>query len=543
MNIFRTSVDAVRAIATALLIAAAAAITLLGAAALEAREDVAPAGAALAEAARAVATGNTPEAAPEAQRLLVDAGLDTARITAPDGTVIATRGAPARWEAPAAGSRAWPAQLGAGDWSLREGVLEGRAAFADGGTLAIRTGRRAEHGEIGGLVPIVVVALLTGAVVSAILLVARRRREEELEATTAAIAALPAPPDRRRARGGRWAALHRELRRAGSRWRVADGRRGPAEIAALLDPLDHAVATRDARGARVDNPALDSLRARLFRPDATALDARVQDLLMRRGACADRVVVGAGHLDIEAWDAGDLRIATVTDRQEAERLAALRRRIAGAGRRHLTAPLTEIRRQADGLADRRGDPRPLRIIAAADRLEAVIARMLREQDAPGETAALPPVGLPGLLWGMARRWDEELRSRALRVELDLAPGLPRVNADPSLLDEILSELVENAARFSPRGQAIAVAATGDGNGVTVVVRDAGPGIDAADASAATEPFWRSPDADAVPGAGLGLGVASVLAQRIGGALEIDPGPGGSVRLVLAAAGPAVAEAA
>jgi signal transduction histidine kinase len=543
MNIFRTSIGPARQIRSALLAGILVAAALLALAALEARSDVAPAGTALADLARATADGATPEGPDAARALLVEAGLATARIVAPDGTTLVTRGSPERWDAGPAGVRAWPAGVGAENWSLQEGVLEARAGFTDGGVLMIRTGRRAQHGEVGGLLPIAITALLAALLVAGLQLAARRRRGHELASAASALAALPALPGRRPARQDEWPEIHQEIRRAASRWATADGRRGPHEISALLDPLDHPLAIRDARATRVDNPAFESLRTRLPAADAEVLDTRVRELLARRGPCADRIPVGVGHLDVEAWDAGDTRIAAVTDRGEADRIAALRRRIAGAGKRYLTAPLTEIRRQAGALAGRDDGAAPLRIVAAADRLEALIDRMLRESDASVAGSELRPIGLPGLLWGMARRWDDELRSRALRVELDLAAGLPAVRADPAMLDEVLSELVDNAASFSPRGAAITLTATGDDAGVTLAVRDAGPGIASDEVPVAREPFWRSDDADAVPGAGLGLGVADAMAHRMGGSLEIDPGPGGCVRLVLRTTRPAVSEAA
>ena len=542
MDYLRLPRGVLRALVSAAAVTLATAVALTALAALEAREDVAPAGAALAEAARSATVGETPADRAAATTFLVESGFAVARVTAADGSVLMTRGPAARWDAEPAGPRAWPARLGADGWALRAGVLEAAAPFVDGGTLTLRTGRRAEHGEVGGLAPIALIAALAGLLAGLARLIGIRRRLAELDASAAAIAALPERPGRPSRRRGEWAVVHREIRRAASRWSAAGGRRGPGELAAMLDPLDHPVATRAPGEATAENPALVALYRRLRPAGAEALQVALRKMLGRRGLCADRVAIGDDdHLDIEAWDAGDTRVAVVTDRSEAERLAALRRRITTAARRHLTAPLHEIRRQAEGLADR--DVASPRIVAAADRLESLVDRMLRERGDPPAHAELPPVGLPGLLWGLARRWDEELRSRALRVEVDLSPGLPAIAVDAGLLDEILSELIANAARFSPRGAAITLAAAADDTTVTIAVRDAGPGLDPSEASAAREPFWRGDDAEAMPGAGLGLGVADVLAGRIGGRLEIDPGAGGCVRLVLSLPETRLADAA
>lgn len=544
MDIFRIRTGAVHAAAAGLAVALLTAAALLLVAAIEARGDVAPAGAALADTAGVAAAGPTPASEDAARRFMVDAGLSTARVVAPDGTVVATRGPAGRWDAGPAGLRARSSTLFASGWSLRDGVLEARGAFADGGQLVVRTSRRSEHGEVGGLLWIGLIAMVAGLLAAVRGFAVARRRARAAGAVAASVAALPAAPARGPARRDEWTAIRREIRRAASRWTTAEGRRGPGEIAALLDPLDHPVVTRDPRGVSIENPAYEALRRRLLDDESALLDERLRTVLARRGACADRVpVASVGHLDIEAWDAGDTRIAAITDRREADRLAALRRRITGAARRHLTAPLQEIRRQAAALADSAEGAGPVRITAATDRLESVISRMLRDQDVREAGVAPQPIGLPGLLWGLARRWDDEMRSRALRVELDIAPGLPAISVDAALLDEVLSEVVDNAAGFSPRGEAITLAASAEGKDVVIAIRDAGPGLPASEVAAAREPFWRSEEADAVPGAGLGLGVADALTQRIGGRLEIDAGPGGCVRVILPAAAAAVPEAA
>ena len=117
-----------------------------------------------------------------------------------------------------------------------------------------------------------------------------------------------------------------------------------------------------------------------------------------------------------------------------------------------------------------------------------------------------------------------------------------MRTDAALVHEILSELVANSATFTPRGGRITIAGRLlPGGDVEVTVRDTGPGIAPEELPLAGERFGRGAGAMGFPGAGLGLGVAGALAERLGGRLAIDPGPGGRARLQLPAA-PAAAAA-
>ena len=81
------------------------------------------------------------------------------------------------------------------------------------------------------------------------------------------------------------------------------------------------------------------------------------------------------------------------------------------------------------------------------------------------------------LWGLSHAWDRALRPQALRVELSVEPGVPALLTDAALAEEILVELIQNAAKFTPRGGTITLAAVrGGGDTVALEVRDTGNGF-------------------------------------------------------------------
>jgi two-component system, OmpR family, sensor histidine kinase MprB len=112
--------------------------------------------------------------------------------------------------------------------------------------------------------------------------------------------------------------------------------------------------------------------------------------------------------------------------------------------------------------------------------------------------------------------------------VDIEPTVVR-GAAPRL-DRAVTNLLENAAAWSPPGEPISVM-VGDG---AVSVRDRGPGIPDDDLPHVFERFYRSPAARGTPGSGLGLAIVRQVAEAHGGrALAQRPEGGGAlVRLEL-----------
>jgi two-component system sensor histidine kinase KdpD len=106
-----------------------------------------------------------------------------------------------------------------------------------------------------------------------------------------------------------------------------------------------------------------------------------------------------------------------------------------------------------------------------------------------------------------------LAERSLEVDADAAS---EIQVDPRLASTALSHVLENAAQHSPVAAAITVRAWSDADGAHFVVRDKGPGIDAADLERLFEPFYRGRQASHPTGTGLGLAITRGLLAAEGG---------------------------
>jgi two-component system sensor histidine kinase KdpD len=118
------------------------------------------------------------------------------------------------------------------------------------------------------------------------------------------------------------------------------------------------------------------------------------------------------------------------------------------------------------------------------------------------------------------------------VRLDVPEDLPPVELDYVEIQQVLTNLVENAAKFSPAGSEIGISVARDNGSVRFAVRDHGPGIAATDSERIFEPFVRLARAGQGPrGVGLGLAIAKRLVEAHAGTIWIDRGVSDGTRIV------------
>ncbi|CAB1367980.1 DUF4118 domain-containing protein [Denitratisoma oestradiolicum] len=117
-----------------------------------------------------------------------------------------------------------------------------------------------------------------------------------------------------------------------------------------------------------------------------------------------------------------------------------------------------------------------------------------------------------------------------RVEIRLAPDLPLVCFDAVLVERVLCNLLENAAKFAPAESAIELEATVAQGMLVVAVNDRGPGFPPGMEQKVFEMFARGMPESATPGVGLGLAICKSIVTVHGGCMQVELRPGGGARV-------------
>jgi signal transduction histidine kinase len=119
------------------------------------------------------------------------------------------------------------------------------------------------------------------------------------------------------------------------------------------------------------------------------------------------------------------------------------------------------------------------------------------------------------------------------VRADVTPPLPKMRGDRERLRQIVTNLIDNAVKYSPAGGEVEVAAFTENGRINVQVRDNGPGIASEHQTLIFEKFGRVAGEHAKPGTGLGLFIARSIAEAHGGTLEVDSDSGRGTTFTLA----------
>jgi two-component system sensor histidine kinase TctE len=133
------------------------------------------------------------------------------------------------------------------------------------------------------------------------------------------------------------------------------------------------------------------------------------------------------------------------------------------------------------------------------------------------------VNLGALAGDIAGRYFD----RALQSNIDLGVETANVSlsADPSLLDDMVSNLVDNALKYTPAGGHVTLSVTSRQGQCEIAVEDSGPGIPPEERQRVRQRFYRLPNAPG-HGSGLGLAIVDEIARLYGAQLTIDSGAGG-----------------
>ena len=245
---------------------------------------------------------------------------------------------------------------------------------------------------------------------------------------------------------------------------------------------------------------------------------------------------------------GALRRALVAEREAA---AAQRRFIAMASHEFRT-PLAVIDGAAQRIAARVGGEEEVtkrleRIRGSVSRMVHIIERTLHASrlDEGHLQLVAVPVDIGAVLAEACERQRQISPDFAIRLEG--ADGLPAIEADPRLLEQVFANLLSNAVKYSGASRRVEVSVRHGEERVEVGFADRGLGIDADDLPQLFTRFFRARTSAGLPGTGIGLHLSRELVRMHGGDIEVRsrPGEGSTFTVVLpvraARAGRAAAE--
>ncbi len=117
-------------------------------------------------------------------------------------------------------------------------------------------------------------------------------------------------------------------------------------------------------------------------------------------------------------------------------------------------------------------------------------------------------------------WDSQPEQDHRRIEL-FTENLPRaVEADTTLLEQAVQNLVSNALKYSPAGTPVSIRAARVGSEIVIEVGDRGVGVPADELDSLFRRFYRARTAEGIPGTGIGLSFAAQIMDLHGGRIEV-----------------------
>jgi signal transduction histidine kinase len=262
-------------------------------------------------------------------------------------------------------------------------------------------------------------------------------------------------------------------------------------------------------------------------------------------AASDRIASGdfSSRLPI-AGNRDELdELARIANRMmdEAERLMIQARTVGEAVAHELRSPLTRLRTTLDHAAQglESDDLRRRLLDRCVSETDGVLTRFrallrIAALEARGRGLGMSPVRLDAIAHQIGELYAPLARDQGL--DLTIANGVEiTIDADGELIFEALSNLVDNALKFTGKGGKVTVSVTASPEGATLEVTDNGPGIPEAERAFVTKRFYRGQRHAGVTGHGLGLSLVAAVADLHGFQLDFGDGhPGAVVRLKCAA---------
>lgn len=205
----------------------------------------------------------------------------------------------------------------------------------------------------------------------------------------------------------------------------------------------------------------------------------------------------------------------------------------------LRTPVTRLRGRLE-TALRDGDPQALREaigkgIADADGIVAAFNALLRIAKLEAVTGQPSACAIAPVVADACELYAPLAEEAGIALAVDLAADA-RALAEPALLAQAVTNILDNAVKYTPNGGTIRVTVRNTLPWVEIVVADDGPGIPPADRARVLRPFVRLDASRSAPGSGLGLSVVAAIAAHQGGGFALgDAAPGLVATLRLRAA--------
>jgi signal transduction histidine kinase len=216
--------------------------------------------------------------------------------------------------------------------------------------------------------------------------------------------------------------------------------------------------------------------------------------------------------------------------------AALRRQreFAADASHELRTPLTVIRASVEHL--RRNRERPVAevgdaltdIDAEVEHLTTLVEELLllARSDSGAVTLERMPLDLGDVAAEATAALAQPAADAGVRLEVDPEPAV--AVGDPARLRQLVTILVDNAIRHSPRGATVRVVVRAKPDAATLAVDDGGPGVAPGDRERIFDRFWRAPGSPD-GGTGLGLSIARWIAEHHGGVIAVGVSAAGGAR--------------
>jgi K+-sensing histidine kinase KdpD len=161
------------------------------------------------------------------------------------------------------------------------------------------------------------------------------------------------------------------------------------------------------------------------------------------------------------------------------------------------------------------------------RLEDLVADLLEvtKLEAGQVTLSTQPTDLRQMIGRVVEALRPLAERKRLAVRTDLLEGVSLVDVDRRRIDQVLTNILDNAFKFTPKGGSVDIRLTEPAGSVQICIADSGPGIPRKDLARVFDRFYVVDDGRGLSGVGLGLFIAQQMVELHGGRIWADSRPG------------------